>query len=79
MEKHSVSIAGHKTSISLEQPFWDELVRISKAQNRSIAGLIGEIDVARIKAVPQRNLSSALRIYILDHIKGENNSSADEI
>lgn len=58
--KRSVTIAGHATSVSLEQPFWDELVKIAEAQKISLSHLIEDIDTAR-----QTNLSSALRLYVL--------------
>ena len=62
--KRSVNIAGHATSVSLEQPFWDELVKLATQQNISISQLIEDIDTAR-----QTNLSSALRLYVLYSLK----------
>jgi predicted DNA-binding ribbon-helix-helix protein len=59
--KRSVSIAGHRTSVSLEQPFWDALHGIARERGRPVQRLIGEIDAAR----EGQNLSSAIRIYIL--------------
>ena len=61
--KRSVSIRGHRTSYSLEQPFHDELVRIAAERDMPLARLVGEIDEARPR---ETNLSSALRLYILD-------------
>lgn len=65
MKKHSVTIAGHPTSITLEKEFWDELHDIAKSRGLSISGLITEIDKNRSAG----NLSSALRLYVLAHIK----------
>ncbi len=62
--KRTVNIAGHSTSVSLEQPFWDELIRIAADQDKSLSALIEDIDTAR-----QTNLSSALRLYVLYHLK----------
>ena len=62
--KRSVNIAGHATSVSLEQPFWDELVRLAARKQKSLAALIEDIDTAR-----QTNLSSALRLYVLYALK----------
>ncbi|KQP17399.1 ribbon-helix-helix domain-containing protein [Methylobacterium sp. Leaf100] len=59
--KRSVMIAGHRTSVSLEDPFWDALREIAEARDRSIQALIGEIDAGR----DGQNLSSAIRVYIL--------------
>ncbi len=65
VRKRSVVVAGHKTSVSLEQPFWDELARIARARRRSLNALIAEIDKGRAG-----NLSSALRVFVLENIKG---------
>lgn len=62
--KRSVNIAGHATSVSLEQPFWDELVALAEARKIPLSTLIEEIDTAR-----QTNLSSALRLYVLYALK----------
>lgn len=62
VEKRSVSINGHRTSISLEQPFWDELARRAEARKKSIAQLIAEIDGKR----DHDNLSSAIRLYLFE-------------
>ena len=59
--KRSVMIAGHATSVSLEQPFWDELQKIAKAEEKSLNALITEID-----DIKDGNLSSALRLYVLN-------------
>ena len=65
MKKRSVSIAGHRTSISLEQEFWSLLQETADRQKRSVASLIAEIDRDRLTASPAPNLSSAIRIYLL--------------
>ncbi len=68
MKKISVIIAGrHSTSISLEEEFWIELQNISKEKRMSINQLVTEIDSLREK----ENLSSAIRIYILRHLKNK--------
>jgi predicted DNA-binding ribbon-helix-helix protein len=59
--KHSLAIAGHRTSISLEQIFWDGLKELASKRGVSVAALVGEIDAARGGA----NLSSAIRVAIL--------------
>lgn len=64
--KRSVSIRGHRTSYSLEQPFHDELDRIAALRGMAIAALVGEIDQARPR---QTNLSSALRLHVLEWLK----------
>ena len=62
--KRSVTIAGHTTSISLEEPFWKALRDIAKAEGRSLAALITDIDERR-----GTNLSSALRLYVLENLQ----------
>jgi predicted DNA-binding ribbon-helix-helix protein len=59
--KRSIAIAGHRTSVSLEEAFWSELKRLASSSGRSISGLIGLIDAERGEA----NLSSAIRVYVL--------------
>ena len=59
--KHSLTIAGHRTSVSLEQAFWDALCEIARARRISRAALISEIDSGRGAA----NLSSAIRVFVL--------------
>lgn len=58
--KRSIKIAGHPTSVSLEQEFWDALKAIAKSQNRSVADLVASVDQTR-----KGGLSSALRVYAL--------------
>lgn len=59
--KRSIMIAGHRTSISLEEPFWDELKRLAAARGLSAAAYIAAIDQGR----KRENLSSAIRVHIL--------------
>jgi predicted DNA-binding ribbon-helix-helix protein len=59
--KRSLSIAGHRTSVSLEPEFWTALTSLAKAKDKSVATVIAEIDKEREK----RNLSSAIRVYVL--------------
>ncbi|MTI11486.1 aryl-sulfate sulfotransferase [Rhodospirillaceae bacterium RKSG073] len=60
MKKRSVVIAGHRTSISLENLFWEQLRVVATGQNKSVNNLITEIDKNR-----SGNLSSAIRIFVL--------------
>ena len=66
--KRSVSIRGHRTSYSLEQPFHEELARIAAGRGIALAALVGEIDRTRPR---EANLSSALRLHVLDCLKQE--------
>ncbi len=61
--KRSVSIRGHRTSFSLEQAFVDEIERIARERGMPLARLVAEIDVSRSQ---EGNLSSALRLHVLD-------------
>ncbi len=69
MKKRSVTISGHRTSLSLEEEFWTALKAEAKAQNRTLAALISEIDDARVAHKMPHNLSSALRLYILETLQ----------
>jgi len=64
LEKHSVSIAGHATSFSLEPVFWEALRAAAVAESRSLAALITEIDEARTT-----NLSSAIRVWLYERAR----------
>ena len=67
MRKRSVTIDGHRTSISLEDAFWSELSALSEARGVSLNALVAEID--RDRAQEQTNLSSALRLHVLRELK----------
>lgn len=71
IRKRSVTIRGHRTSFSLEDPFYDIIVSIATSRGVTLAGLIAEIDAARDR---NSNLSSALRIYVLDWVRNDNNN-----
>jgi predicted DNA-binding ribbon-helix-helix protein len=66
--KRSVVINGHKTSVSLEDPFWTDLKKIALAQQVALSGLVATIDGTR----EQGNLSSAIRVFVLQHFRNEN-------
>lgn len=66
--KRSLSIAGHRTSISLEPAFWDELKAIAGTEGRSVAAIIADID--RDLTQGSGSLSSALRVFVLTRLKG---------
>ena len=63
--KRSLSISGHRTSVSLEEIFWSELRAIAEQRAQSVASLVAEVDAARGEA----NLSSALRVFVLQQAK----------
>lgn len=63
MSKRSLTIAGHRTSISLEEPFWQALGEIAAARRASVAGVVAGIDRSRPAGT---NLSAAIRIYVLE-------------
>lgn len=65
-QKHSITVAGHRTSITLEEAFWDSLKEIAEKRGQSLNSLIAEID-----ADQPENLSSAMRVFILNHYKAK--------
>ena len=60
--KRSIVIAGHRTSVSVEDAFWEGLKEIAKQRHEGLAHLVGSIDADRQHA----NLSSAIRLYVLE-------------
>jgi predicted DNA-binding ribbon-helix-helix protein len=74
--KRSIVIAGHKTSVSLEDAFWKGLKEIAAARNMTLSDLVAAIDGSR----RQGNLSSAIRLFVLDFYQtqaGADRSQAD--
>ncbi|WP_406854290.1 ribbon-helix-helix domain-containing protein [Alsobacter sp. KACC 23698] len=63
--KRSVLLSGHRTSVSIEGPFWDALKVIAQARGMSLNGLVTSIDAAR----QGENLSSAIRLAVLAHYR----------
>ena len=64
--KRSLTLQGHRTSVSLEAPFWDEFRRLAELRGLSINALAAELDTARD---PPASLASAIRLYVLREIK----------
>lgn len=69
LRKRSVTIAGHRTSLSLEAAFWDALKEIAAARGSSLARVIEEIDDRRQQQEGAPNLSSAVRVFVLDQLR----------
>lgn len=63
--KRSIVIAGHKTSVSLEDAFWRGLKEIAAARSMTLSDLVASIDTGRDLG----NLSSAIRLFVLDHYR----------
>lgn len=64
--KRSIIVGGHRTSVSLEDEFWASLRDIANERGRTISELVSGIDAGR----PYGNLSSALRLFVLQHYRG---------
>lgn len=71
--KRSIVIAGHKTSVSLEDAFWKGLKDIAFSRRTSLSDLVAAIDSAR----RQRNLSSAIRLFVLGHFQAQADGRTD--
>jgi predicted DNA-binding ribbon-helix-helix protein len=72
VRKRSVTIAGHRTSVSLEDAFWDALGEICRDRGRSLNALITEIDRDRVTETDRDgggSLSGAIRVYVLDYFR----------
>jgi predicted DNA-binding ribbon-helix-helix protein len=65
IHSRTVMIDGHKTTVSLEDPFWDALNEIAASKGVTTAKLVARIDTNRTG----HNLSSAIRIFVLNHFR----------
>ncbi len=63
--KRSIVVAGHKTSVSLEEAFWTSMKEISASRSMTLSDLVSEIDKGR----KQGNLSSAIRLHVLEYFR----------
>lgn len=78
--KHSVTVAGHATSLSLEDAFWDALKAAAAERGVSVNALLTEIDAARsagAAGTPPVALSAAVRVWLLWRAPGQAGFSAD--
>lgn len=67
LQKRSMRIAGHRTSLALEREFWEGLERIAMARTKSMPVLIAAIDEERAKDTPDASLASAVRVFVLQN------------
>jgi predicted DNA-binding ribbon-helix-helix protein len=65
--KRSIVISGHKTSISLEDPFWSCLKEIAKSNKATLSSVVAQIESSRRYG----NLSSAIRLFVLEHMRAQ--------
>lgn len=72
--KRSIVIGGHKTSVSLEEAFWCGLKEIALGQHATLSNMVAEIDRSR----QQSNLSSAIRLYVLDRLRAPAPNSSND-
>ncbi|MDP2802972.1 MAG: ribbon-helix-helix domain-containing protein [Phreatobacter sp.] len=63
--KRSIVVEGHKTSVSLEDEFWNALKEIAAERRETLSDVVGQIDGGR----SQGNLSSSIRLFVLDHYR----------
>jgi predicted DNA-binding ribbon-helix-helix protein len=70
--KRSVIIGGHKTSVSLEEPFWSAVREIAGSQDMTVSSLLRRIDLARRNT----NLSSAIRVFVLENLRTQQTAAA---
>ena len=71
--KRSIVIAGHKTSVSLEDAFWAGLKEIAAKRDLTLSDMVAAIDQDRRHG----NLSSAIRLFVLDHYRAKTNGHAE--
>jgi predicted DNA-binding ribbon-helix-helix protein len=77
VEKRSVVVGGHKTSVSLETEFWSGMKEIAQGRKKTLSELVSDIDTSR----SQGNLSSAIRLFVLDHYRASvaTETAADDV
>ena len=73
IEKRSIMVAGHTTSVSLEEAFWNGMKEISRLRGMTLSELVGEVDSNR----QQGNLSSAIRLFVLDYFRTRATAASD--
>jgi predicted DNA-binding ribbon-helix-helix protein len=66
LKKRSITIRGHRTSFSVEDAFYKELLAEAERSGQSLARLVTLIDIAR---APDMNLSSAIRLHVFETLK----------
>ena len=71
--KRSISVGGHKTNISLEDAFWNGLRQIAQSRAMTISAVVADIDMHRRHA----NLSSAVRLFVLEHTQAQAAAASD--
>ena len=64
--KRSLTLQGHRTSVSLEEAFWVEFQRLAEAQGKPVNALAAEIDSRR---TPPGSLASAIRVFVLEEVR----------
>lgn len=68
--KRSLTIARHRTSVTVEEPFWDALGEIARAEGKSVAAIVGKIDRRRSATDREAvSLLAAIRLYVLERTK----------
>jgi predicted DNA-binding ribbon-helix-helix protein len=72
VNKRSIVVAGHKTSVSLEDEFWNGLKEIGRSREITLSEIVSDIDTRRLNG----NLSSAIRLFVLDHFQSETTGTA---
>lgn len=70
--KRSIVVAGHKTSVSLEDAFWSGLKEIAGSRGMTLSEMVATIDTGR----QHGNLSSAIRLFVLDHYRKQSHATA---
>jgi predicted DNA-binding ribbon-helix-helix protein len=76
LRKHSATLHGHRTSFTLEDAFWDALRNIAATREIPLARLIAEVDDSRSDG---SNLSSALRVFVLDAVRSQGRAQSQDL
>lgn len=71
--KRSLTLHGHRTSVSLEGPFWEALQDIARSEGRPLAQIAARIDTGR---APETGLATAIRLFVLEHFRQKAQAAA---
>lgn len=71
--KRSLTLHGHRTSVSLEGPFWEALQDIARSEGRPLAQIAARIDTSR---APETGLATAIRLFVLEHFRQKAQAAA---
>lgn len=71
LEKKSLALSGHRTSLALEPVYWDALSEAAREEKKSLARLVADIDRSRARSEVKSGLASAVRVWLFERCRGQ--------